>query len=380
MTTTTTTRRALGALLMGALSGAPAGAQATPLGPAVQTVGEPFSAVEWVRVTSDGGLWVADPLERSLLLTDLESGQRWRVGREGRGPGEYLAPLYVAPLPGDSTLVSDPRQGRFLIVAPDGGIARTVTPRDGARAVASQTPRAADARGFVYLRERDGGNIMMTPGMDFTRAAIHRLDPATGESRVVGEVATVPDDDHPVGEPVVDQGGLTMTQMLLVVPRPWSRQEAWGVLSDGTVGVVAGDGSVVRWSDGTTTRLDLPDARVTDRAREAWYEGWLASESGDHPDEAAATVRISDLDWPERTSPFAALHAPADPQDRLWLRLTGWESDTTRYAVVDRGGVVLEVDLPAGARLVGFSPDRVWLATVDHVGLVTVSAHPLPPG
>lgn len=380
MMTGATTRRAMGALLAGVVGGAPAGAQSVPLGPAVQVVEEPFSAVEWVRVTSDGGLWVADPLERSLLLTDLESGQRWRVGREGRGPGEFLAPQFVAALPGDSTLVSDPRQGRFLVVAPDGGIARTVTPRGGARAVASQTPRATDAEGFVYLRERDGGDIMMAPGMDFTRAAIHRLDPATGESRVVGEVATVPDDDRPVGEPVVETGGLTMTQMLLIVPRPWSRQEAWGVLSDGTVGVVAGDGSVVRWSDGTTTRLNLPDAPVTARAREAWYEGWLASEGGDHPDAAAATVRLSDLDWPERTSPFAALHAPADPLDRLWLRLTGWEAETTRYAVMDRRGVVLEVDLPAGARLVGFSPDRVWLATVDDVGLVTVSGHELPVG
>lgn len=42
--------------------------------------------------------------------------------------------------------------------------------------------------------------------------------------------------------------------------------------------------------------------------------------------------------------------------------------------------MVLELDLPAGARLVGFSPGRVWLATRDEVGLVTLSAHGLPGG
>lgn len=373
-----------GVVLMGVFAGwTGLHAQEAPraLGPAVETVQQRFSSVSTVRVTSQGAILLADPTERSVYRVDPATGGVRNISREGEGPGEYLQPSQALPLPGDSTLISDGRLGRYLIVAPDGSVARTVTLQGAAGLIRSQHPRATDARGRVYVRERDGGNLMMTPGMDMNRAVVQRMDPRTGAVEAVADLALVRTEDRPMGEPVVSGGGLHMTQALVILPTPWGLHDAWGVLADGTVAVVrGGDETVVEWSDGGTTPLPLSRAAVTAADRGVWYEAWLEAEAGHSGDveQLGRAVRESELEWPDRKAPFSGTHTPADPLNRLWLRVTDMEAAAPVYAVFDRAGAFDLIRLPEGGALAGFSQERVWITVTDDLGQVSVSAHPLP--
>ncbi len=367
--------------IAGTLLGAQAlHSQVVDLPPPETVVSEEFSSVAWVRVTSDGLLVVPDSRERAIYLVDIGTGSRRRVGQEGEGPGEYSVPLMALALPGDSTLVSDSRQARWLVIAPDGSIVRTVTLGGEASWVASQIPRATDARGRVYIRERDGGNVTRRPGLDMARASVIRVGPQGGSSDAVATVRTAEGDRRPVGVTLSTGGGSADTQILVMIPDPWGPQEAWGVLADGTVGIVSSDGSGVAWSDGGSTPLRLESAPVTREDRSNYYQAWLRSQVGaDAAEQLASAVRPSAFDWPTRRAPFAAGHAPADPLDRLWLKLTDIDADQERYALLHREtGILMRVVLPPAARLVGFSTDLVWIAATDAVGLIGISGHPLP--
>ncbi|MEN9818281.1 MAG: hypothetical protein RLZ32_2161, partial [Gemmatimonadota bacterium] len=82
--------------------------------------GEPFSGVSGVRGLADGRVVVADSRDKLVQVVNLTGGAAVRVGREGSGPGEYGLPSALFALPGDSSLVHDPLNQRYLPVGPDG--------------------------------------------------------------------------------------------------------------------------------------------------------------------------------------------------------------------------------------------------------------------
>lgn len=106
------------------------------------TFSEPFTQIVGLRELPDGRVILADPRERTLALLDFRSGQATRIGREGQGPGEWRLPNGVYALPGDSTLVFDVGNMRYLVVDPKGQPAYTFSligdgaPGGGQRAVA----------------------------------------------------------------------------------------------------------------------------------------------------------------------------------------------------------------------------------------------------
>ena len=61
---------------------------------------EAFSFLNGVRELSDGSIMVADPLSQVVLKLDLVAGMADTLGRVGEGPGEYMQPDQVFPLPG----------------------------------------------------------------------------------------------------------------------------------------------------------------------------------------------------------------------------------------------------------------------------------------
>ena len=82
--------------------------------------GEPFSQIAAVRELKDGRLLVVDSRDKLVQLVNLTANSATKVGREGSGPGEYGLPTQLFALPGDSSVIFDPLNQRYLMVLPDG--------------------------------------------------------------------------------------------------------------------------------------------------------------------------------------------------------------------------------------------------------------------
>src|SRR5687767_5313863 len=86
------------------------------LAPATARVAPTIKGITAIREIADGRLLLADPQGAGLIALRLETGAIERVGRVGRGPGEYsfAAPIYA--IGGDSTLMVDIRAQRWLLI------------------------------------------------------------------------------------------------------------------------------------------------------------------------------------------------------------------------------------------------------------------------
>ena len=126
---------------------------ARPLPAAAWTSSESFSRVSSVREQRDGQLIVLDEQEIRLLRVDPRSSRVTPLGRSGQGPGEYLLPITLVALPGDTTMVVDMSGGgRHILVTPAGVLSGPLrAPRAAASDVLFHTTQiAADAAGRLY--------------------------------------------------------------------------------------------------------------------------------------------------------------------------------------------------------------------------------------
>src|SRR5688500_1941086 len=114
---------------------------------------EPFSCISGFRELSDGRVIVSDAREKTLQLIDLRTGATKKIGREGQGPGEWSTPMALLALPGDTTLLNDPQNNRFLTIHPDGSTGRELQVNlsgTGGR-ITIPRPRGVDRMGRLYF-------------------------------------------------------------------------------------------------------------------------------------------------------------------------------------------------------------------------------------
>ncbi|MBX3134192.1 MAG: hypothetical protein KF689_12495 [Gemmatimonadaceae bacterium] len=83
---------------------------------------EPFSqlGIGSIRELRDGRLVVADPRDKVVSLVDMRRGSATKIGREGSGPQEFGLPMRLYAAPGDTTLLYDAVNSRYLVIGPDG--------------------------------------------------------------------------------------------------------------------------------------------------------------------------------------------------------------------------------------------------------------------
>ena len=124
---------------------------------------EPFTDLRPLVELRDGRVVVADPREKTLQAIDFKSGRATAIGREGNGPAEWGLPSAVYSWRGDSVLLNDRLNSRYLVISPDGRPVRTYNPIADA-AVASATgatgsgaARAGDGRGGDAGGRASGG-------------------------------------------------------------------------------------------------------------------------------------------------------------------------------------------------------------------------------
>jgi hypothetical protein len=378
--------------------------------PAVE-YGEPYSAVRGVRELADGRVVVTDPRDKVVQLVDLKASRATTLGREGSGPNEYQMPSGVFALPGDSTLIADPLNSRFLVLGPRGALAGTWSPaaaapaggggdRPASQSVPARPPaggggpvvmtmggggpmammqtRATDAQGRVYTT---GSPIAMTP--EGPKAAdslpILRITRSNSATDTVAWLQV------PKGNTSVGGSGGNMN--IRIGGGPFAANDGWAVLADGRVAVVryadyhvevypaAGRGAPAR---GTPVRFT--PVRVTDAEKQEWRDTRarsggmaIAITRTDGPGGASQQSRAvappaqEPTDWPAVMPPFDAGRVFATPTGQLWVGRHQSASDKApRYDVFDASGKHTgQVVFPADTRVIGFGKGTVYTVRID---------------
>jgi hypothetical protein len=82
---------------------------------------EPLVADFDDAVFAGGQVVLVESATASILALDATDGkEKWRVGRRGAGPGEYLAPTFAFQLPDTTVGIVDSRQSRITVLNQDG--------------------------------------------------------------------------------------------------------------------------------------------------------------------------------------------------------------------------------------------------------------------
>ena len=269
----------------------------------------------------DGRILVSDRSTASLLIFDPSGFQVAAVGRRGRGPGEFVAPIPLGRCGGDSVYVWDPSLRRISVIGPDGKLAREF-PMEGA----TLRPVCAPDGRLVVMRAPKGP-LEPAPGKAASPPAPAPLVLMTANGDSISLLTTVPIGDF---RPL---GGHT-----LVAAGP------------DRFYVATGDSGYADMYDYTGKKLGAldiadPPRAMTDSAFNGAVDLMLASMASPAQREAAR-ARIEAMGRPDHIAPYRLIWVA--PAGDVWAVLSPYGDSLTR----------IRVTAPDGTRLGDFSlPD-----------------------
>ena len=346
------------------------------------TYQESFSYVGGLRQMADGRLMIADPLEKSLILLDMDRGRVEHIGREGGGPQEYRQPDAVYALRGDTTLLVDLGNSRLTIVHPDGsfGGSRPLTSgQPGGTDFTVMIPEGVDADGNVYFQARTGPGRSRTPP---DSASILRMEWETGRIDTVGTVK--------LAERKQNVSGGSNNQRVSITAVPLSPHDDWSVSGEGRVAFVRSSPYRVDWVDPTgrvTRGPSVPVERIPVRRadQEAWLEeptlgGMQIGVSNDNGVVSTQMTRggatrgrrgqIGDHEWPDYLPVFRGGRSRVDLSGNVWVERYASAGDEGMLDVFGPdGSLQYSVRMPQGRRIVGFGDDSVYMMYMDEFDL-----------
>jgi hypothetical protein len=335
---------------------------------------EPFGYVGGVRELSNGKLLVADPLGQILAIVDLESGAADTLGRVGAGPAEYRYPDALYALPGDSSLLVDLGNARFLVLGPSGEFVSTLsmTQIGGGGSLTIVLPRFVDAAGRLYYRPEH-----FSAGNGPDSAFIVRFDRTDGRIDTLGAMGLPrADRDQASGRVILSRRAL--------VPR-----DDWAASADGRIAIVHSADYSIEWIQTNGTRVkgpanEYPAVRVGRSEKESWIAEFfdervsvrtqrtadgrrsmqlLRGSSGPRPD-------VDSYEWPDRMPAFRAGRTIVAPDGRLWVeRYVSADAQPVVDVFDARGYKQEEITLPRGRRVVAFGDNHVYLVRKDELDL-----------
>ena len=352
------------------LSSAPLGAQGNPpapsrLGAAIASLNAEFTSVSAVRELADGRLLVVDAGERKLHVAEWSTGRVRTIGREGAGAREYASPRVLLSVPSDTSLLPDPRNGRWLVLVRDSIVALLTANAPGVRAVS--TPVGADAQGHVL-----GSRPRIVDGLPrLDSLLLLRASRSTGRVDTLGTVLAR-------SVSVASQGRIDPTRPTPVSVNPLAVGEQAIMYPDGWVAVARLAPYRVEWiaPSGQRVRgapLPFEVVRVDDREKRAVLDR-ESRQTGRPAQDAPALAG-----WPATVPPFLSNALLAAPDGTVWVRRTPTRArEETSYDVVDRRGtLVRRVVMSEAERVVGFGRASTFTVTVDGDGIEGLRRHPL---
>jgi hypothetical protein len=379
----------------------------------VAELSEPYTSVRAVRELADGRLIVVDPRDKVVHLVDMKADRATLLGRQGSGPNEYQMPMSAFPLPGDSTMVADVLNSRFLMLGPGGALAGTWSPvadapaEGGDRTVTRTVPArpggggGGGGGGATFMMAGPGGGMMSIMSTRATDARGNLY--AEGSAVSMGPDGPMPADSIPLirtarGSKASDTVTWLQRQKAQVSGGrgemnvriggdPFPRQDGWSVLPDGRVVVVratdyhvevypaSGRGAAAR---GAPVRT--PTIRVTEAEKQAWRDSRqssgaiaIAVTATDGPGGASRSVAPANIrqqdpaEWPATLPAFQANQVYALPTGDVWVgRYRAASDKSPRYDVFDASGKQKgQVVFPPRTNIVGFGKGAVYTVRID---------------
>lgn len=342
---------------------------------------EEFTGITSLRELSDGRALVTDGREQRIVVLDFATGSAAVIGRRGGGPNEYGMVTALLPLGGDSSLMVDLMQRRWLVF--DGDRIAATIPQDapGVKATASQWVRAADARGRVLVKHQPDppNGVSMITETDSVEVLL--VERATGKEERVARIRPLPTRRE------IQRDGDRITFSSSLPMGPLSIAEDAVLFADGTVAIARLDPFRVDWrsADGRwRLGAPLPVARIRMDARErdAFFE--RNPNAGSRPAGVPPNVpwpsRPTASDFPEFIPPFPGQNGVVIPGPRglLFIRRSkSADFPGLSYFVVDRAGRLIgELPLASNESIVGAGEGNLYIGWKDEDDIQRVRRHP----
>jgi hypothetical protein len=357
---------------------------------------EAFSVISGVRPLRDGRVIVADSKEKTVQLVDF-AGTAKPIGRDGRGPGEWLLPNALVALGGDTTVLWDGGNRRYLRIRPNGTPADDFAPQStNFGPFSTLLPRGTDARGNIYFE----GSPFITQGGTPAAAesvAVMRFEPARGTVDTVAFVR--PARGNAKVTAFAEGPGITNGSA-----NPLTPLDDWVVLPNGQVAVVRGTTYRVDFYLNRVVKLSGPPAKFEPRLVDADVKAEIteqrARQFGNRTPRTGTNGQVStppagavaemakqfmNLEpWPATTPPFfrgAAIARASGAAPQVWVRRAHIkDNEPTRYDVFDElGRMVAQVQLPPNTRIGAFGAERmVYVIRTDADDLQYLQRYRLP--
>lgn len=320
-----------------------------------------YTSVAAARALSDGRVLVSDPESATLWVLTSNGVRRAAKVTEGGGrvPGGLRA------LGGDTTLLFDRREGKFVLVLPDGAAApapSSFTPPEGPLRLGTSTDvYAADSRSRLYWM-----------GLTRTDTAPLWARGADGKATHLATLQKAPMTRS-------SSGGITISRSI-----PFAPLDAWAVGDDGTVVIARGTPYRVDRVDAAGSLqvgapVVLPVSKVSAGDRAAHEQLGKRALGSVNLGGASLGSDLPAVSYPEQMASFVGNAVRVTPDGMAWVhRAESTESPDARIDVFEPGGSYREtLVLPRGAVVVGFGPQRAFVtlpvAGSDQVTLHTVA-------
>jgi hypothetical protein len=346
----------------------------------------PLTDVEQIVPARDGSIYVIDSQSHEILVFDERGLHARSLGREGRGPGEFLGPWRMGLL-GQGLWVIDSGSWTVSTFDANGAVEAVQRPlRDAslrADAISTAVYAVLADRAVLILEEP-----VAAPG----RYRLLRMSP---DGATLDSLGVLFASDRDLAVPLAVQGGGAVNlrnkfshsdmlavsptgERIVVVERPEPEAASAAVYR---VRFVRPTGEVV-------SVIEVPYEVVTLTARDLdrWIEGHGALrqmvESGLFPSMAAAERAMqAALDPPAFCPPIPNLGRGiledaivVSREGQVWVeRWEREEASGTRWDVIAEGpGRVATAEVPPGIRLLAVAGDRAWGVELDEYDVPTI--------
>lgn len=329
-------------------------------------------------------------------------------------------PLRVYAAPGDTTLLFDPLNSRYLVIGPDGkpiNTFRTEADPTAPRPPQSGQPagqprpgggpgggpvimggtmmgRATDARGRIFA---EGSPLTMGPDgpVSADSVALVRFDRGSRRLDTLAYVK-IPSNNTQI------QGGRDNMRVMVGGANPLAPRDEWAVFPDGRVAIVRANSYHVDFimPDGSKRsgsriayspiRMNAAEIRHEEGLRNAARANSMSIMMNNNNGQMTRSAQMGPpagappleplTNWPEVKPPFRAGQASvmARPNGELWVRRTeNAQARGTLYDVIDaQGGVAFQVRIQDGWTLVGFGANTIYTTRKDEDDLQYLQRHP----
>jgi len=350
---------------------------AIELSPADAVLAAKFTGVSSVRELSTGRILVTDERENSIVLADFRMENTALIGRRGRGPEEYGHVGRLWPLAGDSSLMYDRFQGRWLLFSGARIIGTISASDDAVRATRSERILGADTAHVIATVFPRSRALPTTDSADIVR--VRRSD---GHSETISRAMPF-NDGMPLKFSVAGAAGAAAAEKTTYVMSLIVNDQV-AHFTDGWTAIARHNPYRVDWCPpegkcipGPVLESPRPMTDTEKRAHLAVAEemmGWPHTKSVDETDDS----------WPKLVPPFVEPMKVVDaspvyplPDGRLLVERFPTGVPQWTYDVVDRRGVIVgRLTLPRGERIVAIGKSSIYTVVRDEFELEELRRHP----